>query len=69
MQFASGRAEATASGRGLSGAGRGGIASATGAPPASNRPMVTSFGVSEPPRMVIAAEPPGASNGATRHSS
>ena len=51
------------------GAGRGGISSATGAPSASNRPRVTSFGVSEPPRRVIAAGPPGASNGATRHSS
>ncbi len=69
VQLASGRAAPTATGRGVRGAGCGGIAKATALPAASNSPSVTSFGLSLPPRMVIAASPPGAVNGASRHSS
>ena len=69
VQLASGRAAPTATGRGARGTGRGGMSRATGRPSAPKTARVTSFGVSVPPRSVIAAVPPGAVNGARRHSS
>ena len=69
VQLASGRAVPTATGRGAAGTGRGGISRAMGRPSGPKTARVTSFGVSVPPRSVIAAGPPGAAKGASRHSS
>ena len=69
VQLASGRADPTATGRCCGGTGRGGISRATGRPSSPKSAIVTSFGVSVPPRSVMAAVPPGASKVASRHSS